>query len=419
MINIADISINKISLNKFRVVSPGNTRFVTSFEGISCLLMACGKNDFHSIYEDLDSSLKNKVNLEAVETFLKQLLELNILYKTNTKHISPFNISGIKKGLNEPNFRSISELNICPSSACNLKCNYCNLHQGGHSIKIDRIKKCLNEAIDFGLNIVNILGGEPCMFSQEVEQIIKECHTLNIERITVSSNGILMNKNIAKLWADAGLRTLQISTDLYKGKGKSFEINKEAIKIACDYFKEVSVAYVYYGQDNEKNLRPIIDELKDYPVRVDLKFEVPYENTKQPINAIDISRFAKDWEIYTDGGPIITPPESGLKEIVFCGAGNSQAFINPNGEIKPCGFLKKSIGNLNNNNFKEIWLNRDWSYYQKAKRVRQKKCIDCEYQIACIGGCLAKFNSRQKNCIYNSVLSEEVNNSRCFTSIPK
>lgn len=419
MINIADISIIKLNQKKFRIVTPGNTRIVTSFEGIHCLLTSCGKDSIYEVFENLEDSIKKKVSTNLVIEFLSELLSLNIIYETEEKHVFPLNIEGVKRGINKPNFRSISELNICPSSACNLKCNYCSLYQGTHNIDIRKINQCLKEAVELGLNIVNILGGEPCMFPKVVEQIIKECKALNIERITVSTNGLRFSKEIAQLWADAGLKTIQISTDVYKGEGKSFELNKNAIKLACDHFDEVSIAYVYYGQDNETNLQPIIDELQDFPVRIDLKYEVPYENTKLPISASHIKQFSDDWNKFSGTGPIITPPESGLKDIVYCGAGNSHAFISPNGDIKPCGFLEESIGNLNEDDFKQVWLNRDWSYYQKSKRIRKEICINCEYQNACIGGCLAKFKSREKNCIHNTDYSESINNSRCYSSVPK
>ncbi|MCX5636525.1 MAG: radical SAM protein [Planctomycetota bacterium] len=255
MILLSDIAISKIANDWFSVITPGYTKINTSTEGITCLVWADGSKDL----DEAVDRIKPHLSAERwdIGGFIKNAIKIGLLYRSKRYRRHVFAPNELTQSLYLDGFRSLSEVNLCPSNRCNLRCSYCDLWRGDASFSPTEIRKTLAEARQLGANILNILGGEPTLYPELTAETIAAAKDLGYERITVSINGTSLSTKIAMLWKRCGLKTLQVSMDGLQGPGKSLETSEPAVRIACSNFPEVIIGYVYYGQDSRTHLFPL------------------------------------------------------------------------------------------------------------------------------------------------------------------
>lgn len=133
-----------------------------------------------------------------------QLGDLEVL-KQNDDYIFS-NILG--KKLNTKAYMSIVSTN-----KCNRNCPYCiNSETDGISeLPIEKALKNIKKAHDL-LNIKEcvILGGEPTCY-KNLEKLVYELHNIGFEKIVMTSNGILLTKNLINSLINKGLTHLNVS----------------------------------------------------------------------------------------------------------------------------------------------------------------------------------------------------------------
>src|SRR4030095_13591832 len=96
---------------------------------------------------------------------------------------------------------------------CNLKCEMCNHWRETREPPISsaRFKEVLNDLAELGTKKIHISGGEP-MLRPQVPDIIEHASALEI-KVTMTTNGTLIDKVKAKRLVEAGLRGVNISID--------------------------------------------------------------------------------------------------------------------------------------------------------------------------------------------------------------
>jgi radical SAM protein with 4Fe4S-binding SPASM domain len=96
---------------------------------------------------------------------------------------------------------------------CNLKCEMCNHWRETREppISTDRLKEVLNELAALGTRKIHISGGEP-MLRPQVPDMTEQASTLGM-KVTMTTNGTLIDKAKAKRLVEAGLRGVNISID--------------------------------------------------------------------------------------------------------------------------------------------------------------------------------------------------------------
>src|ERR1044071_4517493 len=96
---------------------------------------------------------------------------------------------------------------------CNLKCEMCNHWRETREppISADRFKEVLIELAELGTKKIHISGGEP-MLRPQVPDMVEQASTLGI-KVTMTTNGTLIDKVKAKRLIEAGLRGVNISID--------------------------------------------------------------------------------------------------------------------------------------------------------------------------------------------------------------
>jgi radical SAM protein with 4Fe4S-binding SPASM domain len=96
---------------------------------------------------------------------------------------------------------------------CNLKCEMCNHWRETREppVSAERFKAIICELGDMGTRKIHISGGEP-MLRPQIPEFVELASSLGI-KVTMTTNGTLVNKVIAKRLVEGGLRGVNISID--------------------------------------------------------------------------------------------------------------------------------------------------------------------------------------------------------------
>jgi len=126
---------------------------------------------------------------------------------------------------------------------CNLKCEMCNHWREGREppASADRFKGVLDELAELGTRKLHISGGEP-MLRLQVPDLIERASALGI-KVTMTTNGTLIDKSKARRLVESGLRGVNISIDSpvrkmhekIRGVEGSFKATLKAVQLLSRY----------------------------------------------------------------------------------------------------------------------------------------------------------------------------------------
>jgi MoaA/NifB/PqqE/SkfB family radical SAM enzyme len=96
---------------------------------------------------------------------------------------------------------------------CNLKCGMCNhwRETRAPALKTEKFHEVISDLAGLGCRKVHFSGGEP-MLRTGVPELVAHAYALGL-RVTMTSNGTLIDKARAKALVEAGLRGINISID--------------------------------------------------------------------------------------------------------------------------------------------------------------------------------------------------------------
>lgn len=113
--------------------------------------------------------------------------------------------------------RTIDYMRISITDRCNLRCKYCmpegiELIPTSDILTFEEIVTVCREAVTLGVRKFKITGGEPLVRKGCPELIRNIGRIAGVEQVTMTTNGILLKKNLEAL-LDAGLNAVNISLD--------------------------------------------------------------------------------------------------------------------------------------------------------------------------------------------------------------
>lgn len=85
-------------------------------------------------------------------------------------------------------------------------------------------------------------------------------------------------------------------------------------------------------------------------------------------------------------------PQGFLRRVPYweggCAAGRNKGYITilSNGDVIPCMLLQARLGNVKNQDIRDIWANSPILQRLRRRELLQGKCGACEYRVQC-GGC--------------------------------
>lgn len=178
--------------------------------------------------------------------------------------------------------REIKYLRISITENCNLKCIYCSPSEGEQCIEeqtkyltAEEIELVVRSMAKIGISKVRITGGEPLVRKDACEIIERIANVPGVKDISLTTNGIMLNKMAEKLRA-AGLTRLNISLDSLKEEKFSYITGGGNLKDTIAGIKKslavglqpVKINTVLVKGINDDEIDSFIELTKDMPLQV-------------------------------------------------------------------------------------------------------------------------------------------------------
>ena len=285
-------------------------------------------------------------------------------------------------------------VNIDPSGACNLTCGFCPCNtvdyknEDRHKIMpMDIFKKIVNDLKELThadiIKVVYLHGfGEPLLNTNIVEMIQYLKKSNVCEKIILTTNGILLTKELSDDLANSGLSRMRLSLN---GLSAEDYLNTCNAKIDFNqlynnikYFYEQSrnkielqikaTTYFVKTQHEKEILFNLFNNISDYLMIEDIDdFWSEFEGVKTPD-----SQKNNSFSYFKNGRDICASPLTNI-------------FIHANGLVSPCCSDWKQavvIGDIHTNSLKEIWNSDELKNLQitllKQEKGYYKFCDHCK-----------------------------------------
>ncbi len=281
---------------------------------------------------------------------------------------------------------------IITTYRCNARCHMCNIWKSPPKVG-EECDPSVYEKLP-SVHSFNVTGGEPFL-RDDIEDIIAILKKKS-QRVVISSNGYFTDR-IVKLFdknKDIGLRVslegLPKANDELRGLGDGFD---HGIRTLTE-LDRMGVKDIGFGITvSDRNAKDLLElyhlsrmmklEFASAAIhnayyfhKFDNKFDDP-EMVKQEFKKLIVellkSNRAKNWfraffnyglTQYVDAKPRLLP----------CEMGQDSFFVDPAGRVLPCNVLDKSMGNLKEATFKEIWTSREADAVRASARFCTKNC---------------------------------------------
>jgi MoaA/NifB/PqqE/SkfB family radical SAM enzyme len=326
---------------------------------------------------------------------------------------------------------------------CNLRCRHC--YQTGtvtEEMSLPEIKETIGEIEDmlnawsenYGIifsRSFSITGGEPFLH-EDIFEILEEIRRRGFD-VDLLSNGILINREMAKLLSWLGIRGVQVSIEGpekihedVRGNG-TFSTCLRGVNFLLDAGIRVTLN-VTLSEINAAYFMDIVDLAYASGVqRLGFSRLVPSGMgaqlldkmlTREKLGAI----YGEIFSLKTDGLDIVTGDplasqmtvkgidQSGPVPVGGCAAGISGFTILPDGTITPCRRLPIPIGNVRKDDLRELWAASPVLLSLRDKSMFKGKCGGCKRWAGC-RGCRAIAYAYSRSGGDNNFLGED---PQCF-----
>lgn len=130
-------------------------------------------------------------------------------------------------------------LSISLTDVCNLKCVYCppygeNFVKCKEMCSIDSILNLIHIMQQYDIPVIRMTGGEPLLFPERVEAILKTCVECSVKKIILNTNGVHVFENLKWLEKYKDSFLLKISLDAVEE-----ELYDEITKSKAQYSKVI------------------------------------------------------------------------------------------------------------------------------------------------------------------------------------
>jgi len=298
---------------------------------------------------------------------------------------------------------------------CNMKCAHCYINATekklDNELTTQEAKNLIDQICQVSNPLLVLSGGEP-LLRKDIFELIRYGSQKGL-KMGLGSNGSLIDELCAVKLKEAGIATVSISLDSnipaqhdeFRGVPGAW---KKAVQ-ACKFLRKNGVLVqinTTLTQQNYSQIDAIMSLAESIGVEnFHLFFLVP---TGRGTKMTDISprqyeemitkTFAKTANHTLNVRPSCAPQfmriakDMGLdmrQWIRGCIAGLYYCRIYPNGDVTPCPYLPIKLGNIRDQNFKDIWFNSKVFNNLRDHNSLKGKCGVCEFRSLC-GGCRAR-----------------------------
>lgn len=303
-------------------------------------------------------------------------------------------------------------INWSLSYRCNFTCSHC------YSRKLDTpvlpladMKKVVDLLSDKGVVFINFGGGEPLLLENLYE--ITAYAVSKKLKVTMNTNGWLLDPSTAGRIADAGFYRVGISIDSpvatlhdrFRNREGSFNRALKALDILKDAGIATTVSCVI-NRENRENWRGMIDLCQEHDVHTLYLHNYKCTGMGQ-VNMGDLDLTPVEWRsFYTEArkvrddqsdlvisfdDPIMAALPGYIQNTAVKGStcGKLSLHLEPDGGITPCGFVPITIGNILEDDFDKVWFDSPVLLKMRSKTA-VGKCKSCVSYEDCLGGCSAR-----------------------------
>ncbi len=323
---------------------------------------------------------------------------------------------------------------------CNLKCVHCYARSEDISydneLNHEQSIAMIDDLAEFGVPVLLFSGGEPLVHPRLVEYA--QYAVSKGMRAVISTNGTLITEEKAQLLKEIGLSYVGISLDGMEETHDKFRGVKGSFKKVMSAIENCQKAGIKVGLRftiNKRNVQDIpgvfdLLEQKNIPRACFYhlvysgrgseiaKEDLSHEETRKVLDLImdrtkDLHDRNMAKEILTvdnhADGPYVyqrlmdEDPERAAEvlELLEMNEGNNSGrgigCISWDGEVHPDQFWReKSLGNIKDKPFSEIWTNLDNDFLMKLKEKKKHvkgRCADCKWLDICAGNFRARAES--------------------------
>jgi len=282
--------------------------------------------------------------------------------------------------------RNIEYLRISVTDRCNLRCIYCMPEEGispiSHKqvLRYEEIVKLVKIATELGINKIRITGGEPLVRKELVSFIALLREIDEIEDISLTTNGIFLERYLNNL-ISAGLNRINISLDSLNPKIYKKITRRDNLDDVIRGLKKAIKSSIRPIKINVVLMKNLNDNLKDF-AKLSIKEPVHIRFIEyMPVMGIEKIRGLTEEEMLDE---LNKYGELEKTKNPFCYKCN-RLRLTSDGKLKPCLFGKEEVDvrsllrtNASNNALKEAFKN---AIYLKPKGRSKNKRIHHMYQI--------------------------------------
>jgi radical SAM protein with 4Fe4S-binding SPASM domain len=317
------------------------------------------------------------------------------------------------------------------TNRCNLSCMHCYSKADLDAVDTLTTQDIMNTLDKFKENGVKFLifsGGEP-LTRKDIYDIATRCRELGI--ITyLSTNGLYVGKNNAQKLIDTfnyigiSIDGSEKTHDHFRGLEGSFRESMKAVKLLNSYdeakvgirftitketfddlkfifelaekenIPKVYISHLVYSGRGLENLEmDLTKEQRREAVEYILDKAFEYYDNKRDIEIVT-GNMEQDAILFLERfGEKYPKLKDEMKKRLISWGGNSAGRkllnIDSEGNVKPDPFFPKTIGNILNEDFSDIWTKEPIELLQKLRVHPRKisgKCSECNFMNICNGG---------------------------------
>lgn len=298
------------------------------------------------------------------------------------------------------------------TARCNFACSHCfSRLDRSPELSADDARRVVDVLSAHGVMFVNYGTGEPLLrddlFSLTAYAVGKGL------KVTMNSNGSLIDGEVAGRIRDAGFHSVGISIDsadpevhdAFRRMPGSFAKAARAARMLRDNGVPLTVSSVIC-KVNHRDFAPLVALAKELGART-----IDLHNFKCSgaggLNREQLDLSPDEWKAFYERAVPMKRTEDGI-EIAFddpilsllgeedagrlvAGSvcGKLSLYIRPDGAITPCGFIPVTIGHVLADDFSEVWNGSKVLAHLRTKAAAGK-CAGCAEFASCLGGCTAR-----------------------------
>lgn len=301
-------------------------------------------------------------------------------------------------------------VNLEITKRCNLKCIHCDIRKTHETysdiinkeFSTSEVKEIIDSLKSFGTKYISISGGEPFL-RKDIFELIEYIKNTGMG-LHISTNGLLITKEVAKRINDLGLNTVSISLDAVspelhdeiRGVKGSFEKAVEGIKNLVNYedkHTQVGISPIITNLNLDELPKLVnfakelgVDAIRFQPWHVslghnetDISLNITNERFTDLDNTMEQIRYnTKNLGIYTNTDTYLRGVRKFFQDKnridVECFAGSFTCNISWLGEVVACAFIP-SLGNVRNDPFEKIWNSQ--RFKDVRKDITKGRCPKC------------------------------------------